>query len=531
MPRSLIWPVYAVLTFLVLAPLWSMQVPGLGDTLNHLARMHVLATIDTSPALHRFYEVHWSPIPYLAMDAIVPLLARVMPLYLAGKIFVMCCALMPVIGAASLHYAIHRRASLVPAAAFLLSYNYLLACGFLNYLFSAGLAMVLFAVWVAAASWPRWRRAAVFAPLVTLLYFGHAFACAAYCLSVAGFELSRAARQRFSPPASVAADFLAAGAQAIPALCFAATLNVSAGYVGALQTHYGDLATKITALLSPVMFLLDFGTVVVLLAACLLAVVLLRWLRLSRHIWPSALLVALAAAAMPNMVASTWGMDLRFPIFAAMLLLGAMSFRPRPVWVTRSACAGLVVLVGLKSVFALPVLRQLDARIGQTRALLAHMPPGERLLIVSTTAIRRRHEALPVNTIWNMPLVAVIDRDAFVPIFFNGLTSVRMQPDFMRSSTPNGFPVTPAQLASSIDAHDEGGTRLNDGEGAGGSIYWLGWPQKFDYVLVQAFGTDPGAMPANLSLAAASQDMSLYRITPPRDPPPSGDASPATKAR
>jgi hypothetical protein len=142
------------------------------------------------------------------------------------------------------------------------------------------------------------------------------------------------------------------------------------------------------------------------------------------------------------------------------------------------------------------------------------MPQGARLLTVCTPEIRRRHAALPVNTIWNMPLVAVIDRDAFVPIFFNGLTSVRMQPDFIRSSTPNGFPVTPAQLAASLHSHDTGNMRLNDGEGAGGSIYWLGWPQKFDYVLVQTFGTDPGALPANLALVAADRDMSLYRIVP-----------------
>ena len=142
MPRSFIWPIYAALTVIVLVPIWSMQVPGLGDTMNHLARMHVLTQIDTSPALQRFYEVHWTPIPYLAMDAIVPVLARAMPLYVAGKIFVMACVLMPVLGGASLHYAVQRRFSLVPAAGFLLSYNYLLATGFLNYLFFHGICRV-----------------------------------------------------------------------------------------------------------------------------------------------------------------------------------------------------------------------------------------------------------------------------------------------------------------------------------------------------------------------------------------------------
>ena len=40
---------------IALAPFCVVQVPGLGDMLNHLARMHVLATIGQSAALQRYY--------------------------------------------------------------------------------------------------------------------------------------------------------------------------------------------------------------------------------------------------------------------------------------------------------------------------------------------------------------------------------------------------------------------------------------------------------------------------------------------
>jgi hypothetical protein len=513
MPRFLIWPVYAALAAIVLAPVWAMQVPGLGDTLNHLARMHVLAHIDASAALQRFYEVHWSPIPYLAMDAILPALIRIMPVYMAGKVFVMACVLMPVIAVSTLHYVVHRRLSLVPAGAFLLSYNLLLAYGFLNYLFSAGLGVMLFAFWVAAAAWPRWPRAALFAPLVLLLYFGHAFACAGYCLAVAGYEIGCAARAGWQPRRRVLADVLAAGGQAIPALAAAATLNVSSGYVGALTTRYGGAVAKIEALVSPITFLIDERSEVVIVAACILVAVMAPTMRFAAQIWPAALGVGIAALLMPNLLLSTWGIDLRFPLFTLMLLLGGLSFRRCPAWLAAGALLCVAALTILKSADAGNALAWLDAKIADSRAMLGKLPVGARLLVVNATNNRRGPHGLPPNVLWHMPMAAIIDRDAFVPYFFNGLTTVHLQPALRAAGTPNGFPVTVAQLWDGLGKTDQGTTRLNDGSGAGAAIYWLGWPAKFDYVLVQRFGGDPGTLPPNLALLAHGQDSDLYRVT------------------
>jgi hypothetical protein len=512
MPRFLIWPVYAALTAIVLAPLWNLQVPGLGDTLNHLARMHVLADIDGSPALQRFYEVHWRPIPYLAMDAIVPLLMNFMPVYLAGKIFVMGCALMPVAAVGTLHYVVHRRLSLVPAAAFLLSYNLLLAYGFLNYLFSAGLGVMLFALWVAAATWRRWRRATIFAPLVLLLYFGHAFACAGYCLAVAGYEIGRAARAGWRPWRLPAADILAAAAQAIPALAAAATLDVGSGYVGVLKTQYGSVAAKFEALVSPLVFLADAGAAFVILGVFALVLATCRWMRLAPAIWPAALAVGLAAALMPNLLLSTWGLDLRFPLFTLMLLLGGLSFKPMPSWLASVALISVLGLVCFRSADTGRALLWLDRQIADGRAVLARLPVGARLLVVNAMPNKPGPYGLPANVIWHMPMVAVIDRDAFLPTFFNGLTTVRVRPALRAASTPNGLPVTPEQLWDGFGKTDAGTARLNDNAGAGGAVYWLGWPQKFDYLLVQRSGGDPGRLPPDLALVAHGAGSDLYRV-------------------
>ena len=57
--RLPVWQVvacYAVMTAIVLYPVCSVQIPGLGDYLNHLARMHILADMDRSESLKNFYQ-------------------------------------------------------------------------------------------------------------------------------------------------------------------------------------------------------------------------------------------------------------------------------------------------------------------------------------------------------------------------------------------------------------------------------------------------------------------------------------------
>ncbi len=497
--------IYPALTLIVLAPFLAVEFPAMGDMLNHLARMHVLAALSQSADLQRYYIIHWSPIPYLAMDAIVPLLARVLPIYLAGKLFVCACVLMPAAGTACLHYAVHRRASLVPAAAFLLCTNYLLALGFLNYLFSAGLAMMLFAGWIAASGWRRWQRALVFAPLVLLLYFGHAFACLAYCLSVAGLEAARALRGG----AGRIWDVLAAAAQAGPALGFAATLHVSAGYVGALQTAYGTLADKLVAMQSPLLFLQDFPGRLSVFAVLLLGAATLRFVRMAPEIWPAACVVAVAALAMPHVVASTWGMDLRLPLVGAMLLIGGASWTgPRTArW---KLAAVVTMLVCLRSADDYTALRGVDAQVREHRRLLAALPQGARLLVVNTDGHGSGAERVTQSTLWHMPLVAVIDRDAFVPYIFNGLTTIRINPDYLSASTPNGLPISLADLRAGANLADD---HLERGDGQGARVYFRGWPDKFDFVLIQHYGAAVDTVPPMLRLFRHGDGIDLYSVT------------------
>src|ERR1700719_3232155 len=77
--------------------------PPMSDYINHLARMQVIATVNSDPDLARFYEIDWQLLPNLMMDLLVPSLARMMNIYLAGQIYTISSFVLILSGTVALH--------------------------------------------------------------------------------------------------------------------------------------------------------------------------------------------------------------------------------------------------------------------------------------------------------------------------------------------------------------------------------------------------------------------------------------------
>ena len=84
------------------------EIPAMEDYLNHLGRMYILTTAGTSDA-NPYYQVSWALYPDLAMDLIVPQLARFMDVETAGKLFFITAQLLIVTGAIALELSVKRR--------------------------------------------------------------------------------------------------------------------------------------------------------------------------------------------------------------------------------------------------------------------------------------------------------------------------------------------------------------------------------------------------------------------------------------
>jgi len=479
--------VYLLLATFVLTPVFAVTVWGLGDTPNHLARIHILTRIADTPALQLLYETSWKPVPYLGMDVVVASLAQAMPIYVAGRVFVAVCLLTPVAAAALLRRAVWGRVGLVPALGFLLSYNYLIARGFLGYVFGAGLAVMLFAGWLATRRSPRWRRAAWFAPAVLLLYFCHAFAFLTYGLLVGGFELGCAVRQRFQAPRKILLDWLAAGAQAVPVMAAVALFATSATAGFKLVTLYGSLPNKLAAAAAPLYFPGPPAVVGVYVLLPLIAVAGARHLRLASALWPTALIVGVVAAAVPNVLLSSWGADYRLPYVVGIVMIAAAAPRRPPSRAT--AWAGLAMLfafVAVRSANAFSLVRQLDAEEAQIRSVVRALPEGARLLVVDAGRPDAGPFAAPAHMTGHLALVATIDRNAFIPFLFTGTTAVQPRPEWRDAASPSSLPVD-------LDQFKDGITRGDPPTGPppygyGGQQYWLGWPHKFSFVLMEHYG-------------------------------------------
>ena len=251
LPQVAIALAYVVAIGLVLAPLFTANIPALVDYPNHLVRMHVLTQISTNDALAEVYRVRWSAVPNLAMDAIVPPLVALVGLFNAGKVFLGMILILTVIGTAILHRSLYGRIGLWPLAVLPFVYNYVLALGFLNFLF--GIALVPFALagWLKTKHWPLPHRLGVFALVTTVLYLSHIAAVAVYGLAIAAIEFHRCWKGRAGRASDLARVLAAAlGQFAVPVVLFSL---VNPGFEGGGIVEF-DWRNKISILFSPTAF-------------------------------------------------------------------------------------------------------------------------------------------------------------------------------------------------------------------------------------------------------------------------------------
>src|SRR3954462_8150274 len=193
---------FAVLAAIASIPILLYPWPPLGDYINHLSRMHVIATVRSDPDLARFYQIDWQVIPNLTMDLIVPLLQRGMNVYLAGQTYTIMCFVVILSGTMALNRQLYGRWSVLPLIAFPLLYNSVFLVGTMNYLFGIGLSLWALAAWAALRERAMALRLAVSTLFVLALFFCHLFSVGVYALGLFAFELQRLGALRDRRPLS-----------------------------------------------------------------------------------------------------------------------------------------------------------------------------------------------------------------------------------------------------------------------------------------------------------------------------------------
>jgi hypothetical protein len=464
---------------LSLLPLLLVEVPPLDDYVNHLARMHVIAKGGDDPFLARFYEVEWRVIPNLAMDIIVPWLARLVGIFAAGKLFVAAYVALIAGGVFAVHYAVHRRPSPAPLLAFFFVYNQVHFFGVANYLFGVGVALWGLAAWIALRDGPALRRGAVSLLFVLALFAAHLFALGLYGLALLAVELDR--WRRGGRPDAAALLAFAAPFVVVPLLML---LSPTAGFATAARWYWRTKLDGFWVALRIYHPAFDLATGVVLALAGAVA-----WrsggLRLAGAGRLFLLLALPVYLVMPAVLFGSWGADLRLPLGVAFV---AIRFLDEPLPLRRAAEPALAVVVGrvaLRVAEVAVVWRGLGRDFAALGEALSPIAPGSTVLVADGGAPQGEGHALTFA-----PSLAVIERSSFVPYLFThpGKQPLAVRPAYRDIADPEGE--LPPPLSNVLAAARD--PRLARGPDPfwlpGGAPrptpYWSHWPERFDYLFV-----------------------------------------------
>ena len=495
---------FAAFTLLISIPIWTHPLPPLSDYVNHLARMDVIATLSKNPTLARFYEIDWQVIPNLTMDLIVPLLARVMNVYLAGQVFIVGMFALIVSGCLALNRALIGRWSVFPLLAFPLLYNYVFLVGLMNYIFGIGVALWALAGWVALRErmWPE--RIALSTACVLVLFFCHLSALGVYGVGVLSFELARLWQRRLEPWPARIVDFVASG---LPFLT-AAPLLMASPTMKLVGSTYWDQHGKIDGLFYVVSNYSDLVAFLIIVTMTAGIVWSIRHRILRFHPLVVALLIVggVVYFALPRVMFDTYMTDQRVPLGVAFMLFGCGDLELRRRLVRRAFMIVLIVLITARLIEIDYNWSQLSDSTSEFRSSVRRIAPGSKVFVAYTD--RSLGDDVRDLGLVHAACIATIERSSLVTTLFtvSGKQVVHVRPEFHDyADLRDGTPPAVAQLIQAVD-HPLPWM----------PAFWLNWT-KFDYLYV-LFTEDeaPNPDPSRLKLVADGDRFQLYRILKPQ---------------
>jgi hypothetical protein len=473
-------PVVLAATFLLvtMAITGLTETPAMIDYLNHLARMELLASSAPNPA----YEVRWEFIPDLAMDILIPPLAKLVGAGAATKAFLILSQALVVTGAVALERVAKGRFGLAGLVALPVLFSTPFGWGLLNFLFGLGLAVWGVAAWVAL----RERGPLlwiVHTGVVLALFVSHLFALALYGLVIGAIELSRL--QQPEPRRLVRL----AVPMAAPVGVLLGVMALSGASLGSDGVTW-DFVLKALwpfRVLNPYDPMLGAVTGAAL-GGFVLALALTKRLSMSRTgVWISIVLVAVYLV-IPVRLARSAYVDVRV-IAAAMLVLPAFCRLSGRRALAMATLVAIIVVNGAGT-FLLWQDRQSD--YAQIRAALPLIERGSAVLVARTDAA-----ALTDQPLYYAPTLAVPESGAFVSSFY---AARGMQPVVARApyrdlevSTPIEYlPATTAELRTPHARH------------------LVRWRERYRYLFV--VGRPEANISPGLRRLAGGRRFVLYRI-------------------
>jgi hypothetical protein len=497
--------VFTLFILITAIPIITNPLPPLEDYVNHLARMHVITSIAKDVDLARFYEIDWEFVPNLMMDLTVPVLAKVMNVYLAGELFIIAAFVLIASGAFALNRALFGAWSLTPLIAFPLLYNYVFLVGVMNYEFGMGLALWGLAVWVMIRerAWPL--RLAVSAIFVLILFFCHLYALGVYGLGLLAFELWRLFVVKPSPLHTALVDFVATGVPFLVTVPFLLN-NPIMDHVSGFQWESLGKIDGLTYIVEVYSDVVAFALTGALVAAGIWAT---RHRLLRFH--PAGVFMlgvgCVVYLALPRVLFDTYMGDQRLPIAVAYMAIACLSLDLRHRLVRRGFLALCLVALVVRVMEVNVGWEQQSTATSEFRASIKRIARGSRVLVAY--ADPSRGDDVGDLGLVHAACLAILERSALVTTAFTveGKQIMHVRPEYRDEvDTEDGTPPSTEELVLAALRPDPDS-----------ADYWSNWTEKYDYVYSLFTEDDtPNPAPDLLVPVYEGEGFQLYRVLKPQ---------------
>ncbi len=371
----------ALLALFCAVPLLWPAIPPLSDLPGHLALYHIANELPTSPELQRFYGWRWDWIGNLGGNLLMVPLGKLFGVELGAKLMMVGTA----VGTAAAFLGIARltndRLPATAAFALPLVYNYSFHFGFVNYSVAMALACGAFILWVRLGRSERWLlRTALFLPIATLVWLGHAIAWMLLVFACAGAELHRLWAARTRPLVAELVRSAASGLPLLSPLVISAIVAPGAGgteVAGVLMLEL--LAKGLATVLRDRWVALDVVSAAALWGVVALAALRLFRLRLNGPTIAAAAMLGVLYIAIPQTINGSGFLSVRIIPFAlafALLAIDTSAMSVRAANVTAMlALAFLLARMGANTASLLIYDRTYAAQL----TAVEHMPQHARV--------------------------------------------------------------------------------------------------------------------------------------------------------
>jgi hypothetical protein len=443
--------VLALLTAASLLPVLVAPIPAMVDYLNHLARMYILSQSGT-PEANPYYEAAWALYPNLAMDLIIPQMARLVSVENAARLFLLSSQLLIIGGAVALERVAKGRVHLAGFAAIMFLYCLPFTWGFVNFEFGSGVMLWGIAAYlmVAERKWPV--RFLVNAIFVAGLFVAHFFSLGVYGATLGLYELRRAYDRKLSYR-DVALRLLVL---ATPVVLLLILMELTAGSIGSDGTIWRFEYKP----LWPFRIMNGYSlTVSSASAVALMASLYFAARRGVLKLEPTGILLAAGFSflyvALPSKLLGTSFADLRMIPAAALIIPAFCSLSlPNRRWVA----AALTVVTGITLANLTTVcLVWLSYREDYAAVIesFRKIDRGALVLVGSSEDGDPPFNDLTRYPMFYAPALAVHYADAFVPNLYTevGKQPVQVRSDFRRLAMPDAG-LVPMRVLTAIAARE-----------------------------------------------------------------------------